>query len=73
MRGNPTTIWLDPPTIEKAQDLLIILQGMRNGAFVVESLPGAGHRGSLRAKPGPTTAAEPRDPNSLISGFRRRI
>ena len=46
----PTSIWLDPPSSEEAQDFLAVLQAMRCGAFAVQSLPGAAHRGAFRIR-----------------------
>ena len=46
----PTSIWLDPPSAKDTQDLLVVLQTMRSGAFVVEGLPGAPHRGAFRVR-----------------------
>ena len=46
----PTSIWLDPPSAEEAQDLLVVLQAMRSGAFTVQGFPGVTHRGTLRVR-----------------------
>ena len=46
----PTTIWMDPPNQEEVQDLLVVLQAMRSGAFVLGGLPGVPSRGSLTVK-----------------------
>ena len=46
----PTSIWLDPPSAEEAQDFLVVLQAMRSGAFTVQGFPGAAHRGAFKAR-----------------------
>lgn len=46
----PTTVWLDPPSAREVKVLLIVLQAMRSGAFVVGSLPGAQYGETLRVR-----------------------
>ena len=46
----PTSIWLDPPTGRETQDFLVVFQATRSGTFVVESSPGATHRGAFRVR-----------------------
>ena len=46
----PISILLDLPTGRETQDLLVVLQAMRGGAFVVESFPGAAHREAFRVR-----------------------
>ena len=47
---TPTSIWLDPPSAEETQDLLVVLQAMRTGAFTVQGFPGVAHQGALRVR-----------------------
>ena len=46
----PIMVLFGPPTPEEAQGILVVFRAIRSGAFVVENLPGARHRESLRVR-----------------------
>ena len=67
-----TTVWLNPPTPEETQDLLVVLLAIRHGAFAVKNLPGAGHPESLWAKGLHQPPRQGCVTPSLVAGICRR-